>query len=319
MTAQGCYITAMAPFGGPLPEAGPVEDYIVTSSAEIDIVRTPRARAVIEACAPEGYDGEIALVSIGCAGLFASILRFINGPARTARILALETPSDFVQHTLDSARLGFGGDGFVAQDTAWVLDLSKSPEGALAQIGHCEILSRPGCFAGTSKLARQLIDRLDGLAARFPEARTVTFENVSEYARRLMQAVRTTLGPDAQTAFEQTVERDERHFMTVRPLLDLAHNMARRPDQPLIVTCLGAGGRVGILAVDPTARTDTTQTGWFAPAEALHMGGLPLTQGLPLPDTRAPATLAYMDRTFFGRANFYFEWTLSQERATCTN
>lgn len=319
MSAPGCFITAMAPFGAPLPRTERIEEYIVTSSAEIDIVRTPRAREVIEACRPQGFDGEIALVSIGCAGLFASILRFMDTPARSARILALETPSDFVQHTLDSASLGQGGDGFVAQDTAYVLDLSKSPIGAIAQVGHCEILSRPGCFAGTSKLARQFIGRLDDLRAGFPGARVVTFENVSEYAQRLMQAVRNTLGPSDQAAFEQTIEADERHFMTVRPLLDLAHNMARTPDQPLIVTCLGAGGRVGILAVTPLAQPHRSGTHWFARPETRHMGGLPLTAGLPPPDTNAPAQLAYMDRAYFGRSNFYFEWTLSQESTTCIN
>lgn len=318
-----CFITSMAPYGAPLAETAGIDEYIVTSSAEIDIVRTPRAQQVIEECRPKGHTGEIALVSIGCAGLFASILRFMNGPSQTARILALETPSDFVQHTLDSANLGQGGDGFVAQDTAYILDLSKSAQGAMARIGHCEILSRPGCFAGTSKLAARFIDRLDTLKQGFPGARVVTFENVSEYARRLMQAVINTLGETAKAEFAQTIEQDERHFMTVRPLLDLSHNMSCIPDQPLIVTCLGAGGRVGILAVTPELHKPTMKPvcapHWFAQPETHHMGALPLTPGLTPPDTDAPARLAYMDRAFFGRSNFYFEWTLSQESTACTS
>ena len=232
MNLSECYITAITPYGSQNEQSHEIEEYIVTSSAEIGIVDTPRAQQVISDCAPKGYTAEIPLVSIGCAGLFAAVMKFAAGPARTARILALETPSDFVQSTLDCAQLGAGGDGFVAQDVAYVLDLQKFPEGALARIEHCEIMSRPSCFAGTSKLARNFLARLEELDSICPDARIVTFENVSGYARRLMQAVKADVSFPEQRQFLETVEQDERHFMTVRPLAGSAKTDGRRFTAP---------------------------------------------------------------------------------------
>ncbi|MBB3984703.1 hypothetical protein GGQ68_001019 [Sagittula marina] len=312
MMRSGCYITAITPYSGPMAPVPGIEDYIVTSSAEIGIVQTERARQVIRDCAPIGYGGDIPLVSIGCAGLFAAVMRFADSPAHSARILALETPSDYVQHTLDSARLGAGGDGFVAQDAAHVLDLQKTPEGALARVDHCEILSRPSCFSGTSKLARSFVARLDALEAMCPDARVVTFENVSGYARRLMQAVLAELGPTARREFLQTVECDERHFMTVRPLLDLQHQMAEDTGRPLIVTCLGAGGRIGIFAVSPVHAPQPEPISEARPA----LEAMVIAEGAG-PDL--PAELWYMNRSFFGRENFYFEWRINGETFLCTN
>lgn len=229
MSIAECYITALAPYGSHERQSHEIEQYIVTSSAEIGIVDTPRAQQVIRDCAPNGNVDNIPLISIGCAGVFAAVMRFVSGPAKTARILALETPGDYVQSTLDSAQLGAGGDGFVAQDVAYVLDLQKFPEGALGRVEHCEIMSRPSCFSGTTKLARNFLARLDELDVICPDARIVTFENVSSYARRLMQAVQAGIPFPQQREFIETIETDERHFMTVRPLLDLQSRWQRIP------------------------------------------------------------------------------------------
>jgi len=314
-----CYVTAISAYGSQNEQSHEIEEYIITSSAEVGIVNTPRAQQVIRDCAPKGYVDKIPLVSIGCAGLFAAVMRFVAGSARTARILALETPSDYVQSTLDSAQLGVGGDGFVAQDVAYILDLQKFPEGALARVEHCEIMSRPSCFSGTTKLARKFLARLDELDAVCPDARIVTFENVSGYARRLMQAVHAGAPISEQRQFLETVEQDERHFMTVRPLLDLQKQMAEDTLRPLIVTCLGAGGRIGIFAVTPIDETKAV-----TPISLHH--AMPnidahfietMGQTAPFPDQ--PIDLWYMNRAYFGRENFCFEWSINGDTFLCTN
>ncbi len=319
MNLSECYITAITPYGSQNEQSHEIEEYIVTSSAEIGIVDTPRAQQVISDCAPKGYTAEIPLVSIGCAGLFAAVMKFAAGPARTARILALETPSDFVQSTLDCAQLGAGGDGFVAQDVAYVLDLQKFPEGALARIEHCEIMSRPSCFAGTSKLARNFLARLEELDSICPDARIVTFENVSGYARRLMQAVKADVSFPEQRQFLETVEQDERHFMTVRPLLDLQKQMAEDSLRPLIVTCLGAGGRIGMFAVTPMdvsmAERSVMQM-WPMPQIDAHFIEV---RGQPTPPPDQPMELWYMNRAYFGRENFCFEWSINGDNFLCTS
>ena len=313
---SGCFITGMAPWDGALPCSERIEDYVVTSSAEIGIVGTARAQQIIRTCAPQRRAGNgraIPLISIGCAGLYAAILRFIESPAQSVRILALESPCEFVQATLDQARLGQGGDGFIAQDVAHVLDLSKSPDRAIARIAHCEIMSRPDCFAGTAKLARHFVDRIEGFHALWSELRVVTFENVSPYARRLMQAVQNEMGGGQRRRFLDTIERDERHFMTVRPMLDMKRHMGGTCASPLVISCLGAGGRIGVIAI--TAPTDTSAS--FAPRpdaclpQSLFLGDFACIEPPFPPALRQPATLHYMDRSYFGRANFFFEWSIN--------
>ncbi|MGL6211540.1 MAG: hypothetical protein ACRC14_17095 [Paracoccaceae bacterium] len=320
----GCYITGMAPWDAPLPCADGIEEYVVTSSAEIGIVSTARAQHIIRTCAPVrriGTARAIPLISIGCAGLYAAVLRFIESPAQSVRILALESPCEYVQATLDQARLGQGGDGFIAQDVAHVLDLSKSPDHAIARIAHCEIMSRPDCFAGTAKLARRFVDRMEGFHALWSELRVVTFENVSPYARYLMQAVQNEMGSGQRRRFLDTIERDERHFMTVRPMLDMECHMGGTCVSPLVISCLGAGGRIGVIAItsaDDTSAALAPGPGGCLP-QSVFLGDVACIEPTLPPAPRQPAALHYMDRSYFGRANFFFEWSIIGETLQCTS
>lgn len=324
ISRNDCYITAIRIFaGGEIPQGldtlHGLDLFIVTSSAEINIMHEPRAREVLRACTPGGYTGETVFVSIGCTGLFASVLEFVQRPALRCRILVLETPTTFVQHTLDVAGLGEGGDGFIAQDIVCVMDLSKGPEGAIARIGHCEILARQASFGGTVKLSQDVVCCLENLCLRLPEADIVTFENVSRWSQRLLQIVtmmsraRDVLPPER---WLPSIESDERHFMSVRPLLDmLPHfNENRRPC--LIVTCLGAGGRIGLMALE-WIRADGGKTGQgrpifdatFGKPDRHEMGEAVLVNEHDAVPIR-PAQVLYANREFYGRNNFYFLWTL---------
>jgi hypothetical protein len=324
ISSNDCYITAIRLFeGGEIPPGldavQGIELFIVTSSAEIDIMHEPRAREVLRASTPRGYTGEIVFVSIGCAGLFASVLEFVQRPVRRCRILALEMPASFVQHTLDVASLGEDGDGFIAQDVACVMDLSKEFEGAIAKIGHCEILARRAGFGGTAKLSQELARCLENLCLGLPGANIVTFENVSLWSQRLLQLVtmmlraRDVLPPER---WLPSIESDERHFMSVRPLLDILPHINETRRQRLIVACLGAGGRVGLMALEwlrvddgETEQGRLTYEPTFGKADRHEMGEVALLGEHDAVPVR-PTQVLYADREFYGRNNFYFLWTL---------
>ena len=215
--------------------------------------------------------------------------------------------------------MGAGGDGFVAQDVAYVLDLQKFPEGALARIEHCEIMSRPSCFAGTSKLARNFLARLEELDSICPDARIVTFENVSG----LRPSIDASGEGRCELSRAAPVPRDGRAgrtaFYDLRPLLDLQKQMAEDSLRPLIVTCLGAGGRIGMFAVTPMdvsmAERSVMQM-WPMPQIDAHFIEV---RGQPTPPPDQPMELCYMNRAYFGRENFCFEWSINGDNFLCTS
>lgn len=325
-----CFVTAIHPVeGGVVPQELAADEgfdlFIVTSSAEIDIVHERQARQIIRACMPRDYAGEIVFISIGCAGLFASVLEFVKrSHAQRCRILALETPVSFVQHTLDVSRLGHGGDGFIAQDAVCVVDLSKCRQGAFAKIDHCEILARPRTFGGTAEFGKQLVQCLESLSARLPGAEVVTFQNTSLWAQRLLQLVAMMLRGNEALAVERwlpTAECDERHFMTVRPLLDMRAHLTEDRDRPLIITCLGAGGRLGVMALQRIACLEPVCAGvqldfksWFGQGDSYDLGEIVFSDEAEVLQPRLPERLRYTDHEFYGRYNFYFHWTLRNTR-----
>lgn len=131
--------------GKPLGEQPPTEQpeaLIVTSSAEIGVLRSPRAQAIL-ARAGAARIALHSFVSVGCAGVFAALFEARRLGVKSARILALEAPRAHVQARLDAAGLQY----FEAQETACVMDLSCQPVGLALPIGHCEILARPDTMA----------------------------------------------------------------------------------------------------------------------------------------------------------------------------
>lgn len=301
------HVWSGADFGPEFRRETPVERLIVTSSAEIDVMGEPQARAMLAAASPPGFAGPQSLVSVGCAGVYAAVLEFLASGAASARILALEAPRAYVQRRLDAAGLGPDGAGFVAQEAACVMDLTREPEGLALPISHCEILARPAHMGGTAALAGEAARRIAQLSAEIPGLSVVEFENVSDWARGLGALVRRALAghPTADPSrWAPSFERDERHFMTVRPLLDLNR---LRGAEPLLVGCLGAGGRLGLMVVGEARGEAAIRRPWpLSERRAMEPPRLN-------PAEAALAPPAYMDRRFFGRSNFYFHWTLEQD------
>jgi hypothetical protein len=297
-----CYIRDLCKwhdgsFGPHFRADHPMDMVIITSSAEVGVLAEPLARSIIAATAGPAFVGEQSFVSVGCAGVYAAILEFLRSDAQTARILALEAPRDHVQQRLDAAGLGPDGAGFIAQEVACLMEVSRRPEGLAIPINHCEILARPASMGGTATLAGMVSRRLAELQLSFPGLAIVDFQNVSDWARGLATLVRGAC-PTGGRRWLGSIETDNRHYMSARPLLDL---MRLAGSGPLLVGCLGAGGRLGLMV----AGGDGTRRPWPEVERRCHA-----TTILSAAESAAPL---YMDRAFFGRSNFYFHWSLTHD------
>lgn len=291
-----------------------LELLIVSSSGEIEIMATAEARAVVRAALPHPA-APVVFVSVGCSGLYASVLEFIQSGAQKARVLLLESPAEFVQSTLDHAGMGADGDGFVAQDVSFCFTLSYQATPLAWHVQYCAIFARPASISGTARLASKVLSQMANLLQEQPDARLVTFENCSEWSRRLAQMMNAlcpqyALPPVAE--WLPTVENKQHHYMTVRPLLDLAALEPLARQQPIILSCLGAGGRFGVILLSTCEHLRSTH---FALPEAQ-----PFTLEVPelVPDLKSaqeaePRIVLYAQREYFGRDNFYFKWRLHRE------
>jgi len=287
----------------------PRDGFLVTSSAEIEIVDQAAAAAVIDAVRPISATGPDGFVSIGCVGFFACVLEFMQSSARDARILLLETPSAFVQDTLDLAKIG-GSDGFIAQDISFVVDISRTPEPDALRIYCCEILARSRELSGTAKLASRVFKRMNEIKKELPGAEFVSFENSSEWSRRLAQSLVAVASQGGEPlSWLPSIENGHRHFMTVRPLLDLTANIELARERPLVLACLGAGGRFGIIALGPDVGDSQFDTRAAIPKD---LGEIVFRAPRPEP-ANIPRDIRYVREEFYGHDNFYFRWTLQQE------
>ncbi len=305
--------------GVPLPLQPAADLLLVTSSAEIGILSTPRCRVLLRALTQANPQAELRFLSIGCAGVAACLLEFAHSGARSALVLVIESPAGWVQSTLDAAGIGAGGDGFQAQDIGFLFTLSReaadrgeqADDAAPPTLLHCSLLAREPGLAGTARLASRLVALMAEVQREHADTRIVSFENSSQWSQRLARLVDVLArqaGLAGRPGWLDSVESDQRHYMTARPLLDWhAHaDIARR--HPLLLACLGAGGRVGVMLL-----------GQGRPSGVL---ALPTPQPLDLEAPGAawfaatqppPSSVLYADRSHFGRSQFYFRWRLSHE------
>ena len=98
--------------------------------------------------------------------------------------------------------------------------------------------------------------------------------------------------------------------MTARPLMDLeAHANVVVDCVPLLLCCLGAGGRLGLLLV---ARAIRSQRPFAMPVGVPHDCHTPTLEQLSSWSTSLP-TVLYSQREYYGRDQFYFRWKLMHD------
>lgn len=316
MALAAVYITGISrielrePVSPTLPVGG--EMLLITSSAEIGILSSVESRQLIRALLP--MDGQEArfLLSIGCVGIFACVLEFLQGSAPTAKVLVLETPAARVQLMLDAAKIGAGADGFVAQDVAYIVRLSRQPCYGSLMIHYCAILSREVSLTGTNRLASRLTTCISHVLTHYPETRIVSFENCSAWSRHLKVAVNSSATQGSRIDCQRwlpSVECDHRHFMTARPLMDIEAYGDVLKHSPLLLFCLGAGGRIGLLLVSRGSRAPLPMT---MPKGMPYDCPTPPLAQFTTRQSSAP-TVLYCQPEYYGRDHFYFRWRLTHD------
>ena len=301
--------------GAPLPELPPADFLMVTSSGEIGMLAAPTSRFWLNALAHSSRQAPMHLLSIGCSGVAACVLEFMHSTARVAHVLVTESPPDWVQSTLDTAGLGVGGDGFKAQDVAFVLTLTRSasaPTADSVKLLYGNLLARDACMGGTAQLAARLAGLAVDLHRQYAKLRMVRFDNGSQWSHQLNRMVDVLVqrqGLPGTQDWLASVECDLRHYMCARPLLDWQAHASAVQTAPLLLACLGAGGRLGLLVIGP-GTLDASRLPVPAPQ--------PLDLALPQPDwwrseQAPPQSVLYMQREYFGRQQFYFRWRLIRE------
>lgn len=302
--------------GEPLPTLAPADMILATSSGEVEILSASAPRSWLAALARSSPRAAVRFVSIGCSGLAACVLEFMQSDCQSAHVLVTEAPVDWVQSTLDAAGLGAGGDGFQAQEVTFVLTLSRGKSASApssVRLLHGDLLSRDTGLDGTARLAARFAGLVRELHEEYPRLRMVRFDNGSRWSHHLASLVDAFLhrhGLPATRDWLPSVECDLRHYMCARPLLDWQVHAATLETSPLLLACLGAGGRLGLLVIGP---------------HDLHKSRLagPVPQPLDLeaPDwsrrlrahSERPRHVFYTRREYFGRQHFYFRWKLTHE------
>lgn len=301
--------------GEPLPMLPRAGLLLVSSSAEVGLLVEPQCRSWLSSLARSSPGTPLHMLSIGCAGVAACVLEFMHSSACSAHVMVVETPTDWVQTTLDVAGVGAGGDEFKAQDAAFVFTLSRGarPESADAlKLLYSGLLAREPNVGGTAQLAARLANLVATFARIYPDMAAVGFQNGSQWSRHLSKLVNLMLekkGLPGMQHWLPSQEIDLRHFMSARPLLDLQAHSHHAGRAPLLLPCLGAGGRVGMLLLGP----------WDRDGAAID---IPVPQPLDLPEPSSswwadkpvpPTQVLYAQREYFGRPQFYFRWRMSSE------
>ena len=206
---------------------------------------------------------------------------------------------------LDRAGVGVGGDGFVAEEISCLVDLGRQPKPGAFTVDYCTILSGAASLGSTSRLVSQLASLYGKLLGARPDARCVTFENASRWSGYVAQLFFSTLAHNDVPTFSwlESVEQGARHYMTARPALDLIANEAFAHERPLLLSALGAGGRIGVLMLVPQHYESVQDL----PIGLSHDFG----QAEIVTHGHMEDIVHYVQKKYYGRTNFYFKWGIA--------
>jgi hypothetical protein len=306
--------------GVQLPALPAADLLMVTSSGEIGMLAAPSSKDWLRALIYSSPHAHVHMVSIGCAGVVACVLEFMHSSANLAHVLVTESPPDWVQSTLDAAGVGAGGDGFKAQDIAYVLTLTRSavaPTTDSVKLLYSSLLSRNAAMGGTAQLAARFANIVIDLHQQYSNLSLVRFDNGSQWSHhldRLVDVLVQRQGLPGTQDWLDSVECDLRHYMCARPLLDWQAHAGTMCKAPLLLSCLGAGGRLGLLVIGSGA----LQTSGLLVHPPLPMDIAPPHANWWRGEHDPPRDVLYVKSEYFGIQQFYFRWRLTREHLWST-
>lgn len=259
----------------------------------------------------------LSFVSAACVSVHAAILDFYHSDSSERLIISLELDKHLQQGCLNS--LGIGNDA--DQDGLDVVAgvgcclLSRHYDEGDLTIDYCEIVSQPLGVSGIHSVIGQLSSSLTQLPNN---VKPVSFDICSEWGKNLWKGLSARLNAaQFEREWLASAEQDEQHFLTLKPLHELAMYREQLSDAPLFLITLGGGGRVGLLQVSsqpqklPNIEAVSSTTYCLESDVAAFKEAVSHRSRCQNTYYKAvKQTLKYPHHQHRGKANAYFRWKL---------
>jgi len=283
---------------------------LYTSSGEIGVLTQLVVSAWMDTSLSRHPKARHAFVAMGCTGWYAGILEFARSQARRAHLFLLEIPRSYTQSRLDAAGIGVGGEGLIAKESVALMVLVKKRVDELRPndviVNACTILAKPMGLRGTEALLLKLRGWLLAQTCNERPLDWVSFAIASSWSEQLMRGFERWVYPSVPIAEAlPSVETDFDHWLTAKPVLDYLHHRERLATGRLALSCLGAGGRLGVAIIGHAI--SSAFTGQEKEIHAYAMGHVQWHPNLFLNDPEKPL---YCAPEYRHHDNAYHLWEL---------
>lgn len=275
-------------------------------------------QAVFEFCQKLAQHTQTQFISAACTSIHAAILDFYHSDEQSCTIIALELNQSRQQDCLDALDIGISciEDGLDVVPSCAILRLTKQSEQSTNSpayyIHDCQILSQQAGMRGTTDLVKRLSQYIGQ-----SEGRKVSFAISSKWGLSVLNGVDAKIKPNWLASAEQ----DQKHYLSVKPILELQRYQQQLQAVPLLLITLGGGGRVGLLQLSTSKQYNTTQEltlpqssfemhdiqqdiDKFKTAEHLKVNNIVDSYQL------IRNTLKYPRSRYRGMDNHYFKWSI---------
>lgn len=236
------------------------DSIVLSSSSELFLFVNLDAASFLNSIKELFPDIPIRYISQACLGFYAALLDFHASSAKHSLIFLLESPVAYQQYCLNAIGVGFQGLGFNAQEGCAVLRVEKVQSndlkpGMLA-INACRIFSQSKKINGVAELVKKAVRYLSMIQAQIP-SKFVTFELFSPWSAQMIKGFDQWLPKEYEPAcWLQGCETESKHYLTMKPLIELDQYEDELNNNGLILMTLGAGGRLGVIQVSKFNNTD---------------------------------------------------------------
>lgn len=269
---------------------------------------------------------KISILSLGCTGFYASLLDFYFSKETSAIVCVIETPLSELQHTLNSLGIGIdpGQDGLVSQEGIGLCRLNKQIDISSNQrcfwVRAVKIMGLPNTIDSTIVLIKKFVKYLSEISHK-NISEFVSFQIQSTWSEALIRGL-NTLKEDLidVNSWLPSIEQSYYHTHGLKPLLELQKYQEKTNDRYLIISCLGAAGRIGVMQVSLKKPINTI----FTKSEKLVVKNFTLLSNQNKFDVLEQHVnnyrkinrenvrnfFYYMKKEYSDLDNFYFEWIL---------
>ncbi|KGJ93906.1 hypothetical protein [Colwellia psychrerythraea] len=264
----------------------------------------------------------VTFISAACTSVHAGILDFYHSDLDATLVISIELGKSFQQSCLNS--LGIGNDneqkgldvipcvGFIALKRL-VVGKKIAPHELVVE--QCQLISQQPGMTGTQLLIRQLYQELKSLPAH---VLPVSFNICSLWAKSLFRGLDNLFAVNQRSVnWLSSIESCQRHYLSLKPLLELQLYRQKLKQNSLLFFTLGGGGRVGMLQLGKNIKTPIKLPKASFEQQSLlnDIKSYQLANSLIQADKSAyykqiRATLKYPHSRYRGKDNHYFKWQI---------